>query len=111
MGFAPRPGREQAVDLGQHVRVLLGDADVLALVLLPGPDQERLLVAVGRRAVGEESPLHPAGPRTGRFVAWMAPTSRAELVSETMTHWAATVCIQLPTLEVRLASHQLRNAA
>jgi hypothetical protein len=44
------------------------------------------------------SPSAPAGiakSRTGRLpTAPIALTSRADLVSETITHWAATVCIQ-----------------
>ena len=38
---------------------------------------------------------------TGRLVAWIAPTSTAEEVNEIISHCAATVCIQLPTFEVR----------
>lgn len=47
---------------------------------------------------------------TGRLVAWIAPTRMAEEVSEIISHWAATVCIQLPTFEVSWATHQRRNA-
>jgi hypothetical protein len=43
-------------------------------------------------------------------VGWIAPTRNAEVVSVVITHCADTVCIQLPMLDVRLASHQRRKA-
>lgn len=60
------------------------------------------------------SPSAPAGiakSRTGRLpTAPIALTSRAELVSETITHWAATVCIHEPTLLTNWALQSRANA-
>jgi hypothetical protein len=43
------------------------------------------------------------------LVAWIAPTSSAEVVSDVISHCAATVCIQLPMLDTRLANHHRRK--
>ena len=45
VGHPVGPGREQLVDVGEQGLVVLGRAHVLALVLLPRADQERLEVA------------------------------------------------------------------
>ena len=67
------------------------------------------------RLRSNRSPSAPAGTAsssTGMLpAAWIALSNSGELVSEIITHWAATVCIHEPTLLVNCASHSRRKSA
>jgi hypothetical protein len=70
-------------------------------------------LAKRRRRRSTMSPTAPAGRatrRTGRLIAvCTSATSSASSDSEPMSHWAPTVCIQVPTFEPNWATHRTRK--
>src|SRR4051794_30706397 len=70
-------------------------------------------LAMSRRRRSTMSPSAPAGSAsstTGRLIAvWTSATISAECSSVTISHCAATVCIQVPTFDSSCAANSSRN--